>query len=161
MEIMREEPIRAVVFSAAQNQLLELQPREEVYLARNQQRQHQLYRLERLHLYLARLLLLIQEDLELLRDQLVHLQSQQEDYLVQHLHQQMDYLVEQKKKKTRNKDYLVKMLHNKIPQQQAALDNQHRRQSLLVLDNRQQQVYLNQTQDYLAQLSLLIQELED
>ena len=161
LEIMREVLILPVAIFLAGQQLLEPQHRGETYLAQNQHRLHQLNQLERLHLYLARLLLLLQEDLEelRLRDQLVHLQSNQEDYL-EHLHQQVDYS-EQKKMKTRNQDYLVKMALNKIPQQQAALDNQHQRQPLVVLDNRQLLVCLNQTQDYLAQLSLLIQEQED
>ena len=64
--------------------------------------------------------------------------------------------------KTRNQqDYLVKVLPNKIPHQQVALDNQHKHQQQVVLDNRQLRVCLNQTQDYLVQLSLLIQEQED
>jgi len=133
-------------------------------LAQNQHRLLHLNQLQRLHLYLARLLPPLLEDLEELqpKDQLVHLQSHLEDYLEDlHQHNQQGGYSEEKKMKTRNQDYLVKMALNKIPQQQAALDNQHQHQLLVVLDNRQLLVCLNQTQDYLAQLSLLIQEQED
>ena len=147
-QIMREVLILLLEVFLAGHQQLEPQHREEAFLAQNQPRLHQLNQMERLHLYLARLLLLLQEDLEefQLRDQLVHLQSNQEDYLEDlHQHNQQVGYSEEKKMKTQNQDYLVKMALNKIPQQKAALDNLHQHQLLVVLVNRQLQVCLNQT----------------